>query len=41
MKSKGGAKVGVVNTGGGVKTADFMAGRGLVLALYVLDAVFG
>jgi hypothetical protein len=41
MKSKGGAKVGVVNTGGAVKTTDFIAGWGLVLALYVLDSIFG
>ena len=39
-KSKGGAKVGVVNAGGAVETTDFIAWRGLVLALYVLDPIF-
>jgi hypothetical protein len=41
MKSKGGAKVGVANTGGAVKTTAFITGRGLVFALYVLDPIFG
>jgi hypothetical protein len=34
------AKVGVVNAGGAVKTTDYIAWRGLVLALYVLDPIF-
>jgi hypothetical protein len=37
MKWKGGAKVGLVNGGG---AADFIAWRGLVFALYVLDPIF-